>query len=257
MSTIRSLFLVGTDTGVGKTTLGEGLLRLAQRRRLRIMPFKPAESGTVLDDPSSDAARLLRASAHSGLTLPEIAPYRLAQPLAPGLAARLESRVIPEHRLLRQANRLLASNSALLIEAAGGLLSPYGANRTPASLARLLSTQIAMDILLVSPNRLGAINQCALASLALKSFALRCVGIVLVNLAPGLTVAQRFNGNEIAAATDLPVLGELPFLPFFPLFPSLAPSPTPIDTIADALSADVDLGPLFSGALGCRRAQSP
>jgi dethiobiotin synthetase len=247
MSAVRSLFLVGTDTGIGKTTIAEGLLRLAARRRLRITPFKPTESGIDQDPGASDAARLLRASERQDLPLSSIAPYRLVRPLAPGLAARLESRVIPEHRLVRHARRLLDSSAALIIETAGGLLSPYGAGQTPASLARAMSVHIDIDVLLVSANRLGAINQCALACVALERHAIPCAGIVLVDLAPGETTAQKFNPGEIAAATSSPVLGQLRFLTLLP--PSA-------DQIADALLQDVDVASLFSGALIDRARQS-
>ena len=247
MSRCRSLFLVGTDTGVGKTTIAQGLLHLAQRRRLNLAPFKPVESGLDSSE-TSDALLLLRASARPELTVADVSPYALARPLAPALAARLESRVIPEHRLVRRATQLLQSSSALIVEAAGGLLSPHGAHGTPATLAQTLVKHIAIDILLVSANRLGAINQCALASLALERFALPCAGIVLVNLAPGRTVAQIHNATEIAAATNLPVLGELRFL-VTSTGNEAADLPAHLDTLADALSEDVDLRSLLSGAL--------
>ena len=54
------VFIVGTDTGVGKTAVTAALLHTARDRDdLRLLPFKPAQSGE--DDPS-DTARLLSAA---------------------------------------------------------------------------------------------------------------------------------------------------------------------------------------------------
>jgi dethiobiotin synthetase len=257
---VRSLVLLGTDTGVGKTTLAVGLLRLAANRGLRLAPFKPVESGTPTPpspaDPGSDAARLLEASLLPRLDLSDVSPYRLRQPLSPNLAARLEGRVLSTNHIVSQAARLLERYPALLVEPAGGLLSPYSRSETPATLARLLRERFPLDILLVTPNRLGAINQSALAHLALQHHALPCVGVVLVDLSGQPDPSKESNAAEIAAATGLPVLGELPCLlpsqlpsqpPSQPPFMGLHPiSPT---ISAEAVAANIDLGPLLSGAL--------
>jgi dethiobiotin synthetase len=249
---VRSLVLLGTDTGVGKTTLAVGLLRLAANRGLRLAPFKPVESGTPTPpspaDPGSDAARLLEASLLPHLDLNDVSPYRLLRPLSPNLAARLEGRVLSTNHIVSQAARLLERYPALLVEPAGGLLSPYSRLETPATLARLLGQRFPLDILLVTPNRLGAINQSALAHVALQHHALPCVGVVLVDLTGQPDPSKESNAAEIAAATGLPVLGQLPFL-----LASLPPSPGlhPISPAisAAAVAANIDLGPLLSGAL--------
>jgi dethiobiotin synthetase len=261
---VRSLVLLGTDTGVGKTTLAVGLLRLAADRGLRLAPFKPVESGTPPtpspSDADSDGSRLRDASRLPELDLGDVTPYRLSRPISPNLAARLEGRVVSTSYILSRAARLLERYPALLIEPAGGLLSPYSRSGTPASLARTLGQRFPLDILLVTPNRLGAINQSALASLALQHFGLPCVGVVLVDITGQPDPSKDSNASEIAAATGLPVLGHLPFIspmtsPMVPpmvlpaLPPTLAPSPISAHTIAGVVRANIDLGPLLSGAL--------
>ena len=77
------IFIVGTDTGAGKTAVTAALLHTAKVRGLKAVPFKPAQSGS---DRPSDAERLLSAA---GLSLDELAdacPLRYELPLAPGLA---------------------------------------------------------------------------------------------------------------------------------------------------------------------------
>lgn len=236
---MRSLFLLGTDTGVGKTTLAAGLLTLARQLDVRLAPFKPVESGTLPGSSDSDGDRLLRAAGLPELSPADVTPYRLERPLGPGLAARLESRVISTPALLAAALRLLDRYPALIVESAGGLLSPHARHGTPTSLARDLARLAPLDTLVVTPNRLGAINQTALAQLAIERFRLPCAGVVLVDLAPEPDPARDFNPTEIAAATGLPVLGRLPYLGRL----------SPPEQTAAAIRQHIDLAPLCSGAL--------
>ena len=78
------VFLIGTDTNAGKTTVACALLRAAARAGYVAVPFKPAESGP--EGPSSDHARLLEASILDESELDDLAPLRWKRPIAPGLA---------------------------------------------------------------------------------------------------------------------------------------------------------------------------
>lgn len=238
---MRSLILLGTDTGVGKTTIALGLLHLAAERTLGLAPYKPVESGLAHDDASSDAFRLRQASALPGLSLADVTPYPLLRPLSPSLAARLEGRVVSTSHLLEHASRLLERYKAVLVETAGGLLSPYSRSGTPASLARALTDRFPTDVLLVTPNRLGAINQAALAHLALQHHRLPCAGVILVDTTgrTDATVTAN-NAGEIAASTGLSVLGQLPFLGSHPITATEA---------ALAVRANIQLGSIMDGSL--------
>ena len=44
---MRTVFVTGTDTGVGKTTVSVGLLGAWRRRGLRLAVLKPAETGCM------------------------------------------------------------------------------------------------------------------------------------------------------------------------------------------------------------------
>jgi dethiobiotin synthetase len=77
------IFVVGTDTGVGKTAVTASLLRTARARGVKVVPFKPAQSG---GDRPSDAERLLSAAGLSIDALDEMCPLRFERPVAPGMA---------------------------------------------------------------------------------------------------------------------------------------------------------------------------
>jgi len=233
----RGLCLLGTDTAVGKTTVACGILRLASRKRFPLFPFKPVETGT--DDPGlTDAARLAAATARADLAPRSVTLYRFPQPLAPSVAARLAHQRIDQDAVIQRAQTLLDRQTGLLVETAGGVLTPYGPGLTSASLVQRLVNQFAFDVLLVSANRLGTINQTALALDHLRHVGCPLVGVVLVDVTAGDSPDRPWNAAEINALTGVPLLGTLRH----------CPSPDP-DRLADAVDADLDLTALFGGAL--------
>ncbi len=249
---MRGLLLLGTDTGVGKTALGRGLLCLAHQRGLTLVPFKPAETGCAPEP--ADARDLLHAATFCNcanattpsapthgvlarlrsLTTADICPYRFPAPIAPSAAARAAGIAIDPGVLARTAARLASLGDALLVEGAGGVLSPYGPGFTGASLAELL----ALDVLLVAANRLGTINHTALAVTELRRRNLDLRGIVLVDVTPDGGPDREDNATEIEALTGLAPLGILRH----------SPAPTP-HALAVRVAADIDLRPLFAGRL--------
>lgn len=229
---MTGLILLGTDTGVGKTTLACGLLHLAHLRALSLIPYKPAETGC--DPHPEDAARLLHASGITDLTVADICPYPLRKPVAPSVAARLEGRLIEKAVLLERAAALSRGGRPLLVEGAGGLLTPYGPGLDGATLAALLD----LEVLLVSANRLGTINQTRLTLEALDRRGLRCRGFVLVDVGPIRGPDSDTNASEIQAATGAAHLGVLPFVT----------ASTP-GNLASAVRENLDLSLILDGAL--------
>lgn len=223
------LLLAGTDTGVGKTTVARGLLRIAHDRNQRLIPFKPVETGCD-GNPPRDASYLLEAASLPGLTLDDVCPYAFAAPLAPSIAAGLERRSIDIDSIVARAGRLSGLGDALLVETAGGLLTPWARGFTAADLAAVL----ALPVLIVAANRLGVINHTALVAAECRRRGLPCIGFVLVDVSSTPTPDRPFNATEIASHTGIPSLGTLRHIP------DLQTS-----TIARHVAADLDLGTLL------------
>jgi len=229
---VRGLFLIGTDTGVGKTAVGQGLLRLAHRRGFRLVPYKPAE--TDWQATTSDAQRLLDAAALPGLTIADVCPFPFPDAVAPSVAARLSGRPLSTSILVAHGEAQAARGDALLIEAAGGLLTPYGPGLTSASLAY----HFGIDILVVAANRLGTINHTALTLAELSRRALRLAGFVLVDVNPLPGPDHATNAAEIATLTGV-----------FPLGVLRHSQSLDADSLADAVAQDLDLSTVLDGAL--------
>src|SRR5687767_12143806 len=82
------LYVTGTNTGVGKTTLACLLLRRARERNLRVAAMKPFSTGGRED------AERLRALQTAGLKLDEVNPVHFAEPVAPYVAAAKQKQTV-------------------------------------------------------------------------------------------------------------------------------------------------------------------
>lgn len=198
------LFVTGTDTGVGKTAVGAALARLLADRGVRVRPRKPVESGCVVEGgaPVPADARCLRAAARSAEPLARVCPYALRAPVSPERAARLEGVDIDLAALERACRQDLDSGDFLLVEGAGGLLSPLAREGTVAELA----VRLGLPVLLVVADRLGCINHALLSAEALAARGLALAAVVLNRPDAAGGPAEMDNAEDLARWLRQPVV---------------------------------------------------
>lgn len=183
------LFITGTDTNVGKTVLTVLLTRHLGSLGVAVAALKPVSSG------ERDDARALHAALNGALTLDEINPWHFRVPLAPLLAARREGKKVRLAQVTRRIRAIQRRFDVVLVEGAGGLLSPMGEDFD----SRDLIVALRARPIVLCPNRLGALNQALLVMEALPETAARRTQLVLVD-------PPR---RDLASETNLPLLAEL------------------------------------------------
>ena len=183
------LFVTGSDTGVGKTVFASLLTRYLCARGFRVAGLKPICSGGRGD------AVALHLAAGKVLALDEVNPWHFRAPIAPLLAARREHRRVTRQQVTAHLRAVAKSFDAVVVEGAGGLLSPLGPGFDSRDLIRALR---AMPVI-VCASRLGAVNQALLVLNALPRPAARRAQIVLMSPARA----------NFASRTNPPLLREL------------------------------------------------
>lgn len=159
--------------------------------------FKPFCSGGRAD------ARLLRELQERDLSLDEVNPFHFKEPITPLIAARLHRRKIPLLWLVKHIRELSlrfarspsvhpSTTPIVLIEGAGGLLSPLGeaALTVGSNKKRSGSVYSAIDIInalkceviVAAPNQLGVINHTLLTVRALKPSCLPWLTTVIMDI---------------------------------------------------------------------------
>jgi len=166
----RIVVVTGSDTGVGKTVLTALLTRRLRAAGINAVALKPLCSGGRED------AVALRGANGSALTLDEVNPWHFRAALAPVLAARREGSGVRLAEVVARVRAVARRFEMVLVEGAGGLLSPLGEDFDTRDLVVALR---AIPIVVV-PNRLGAVNQARLVIEALPKSARRQAQIVLV-----------------------------------------------------------------------------
>lgn len=198
MKSPQILFVTGTDTDVGKTVFATLATVYLRQQGFKVAALKPLCSG------GRDDARRLQAAAGKVLPLDEVNPWHFRAPLAPVLAARKEGRRVRRREVVAQIRRVAKSFEVIVVEGAGGLLSPMGEDFDSRDLiAALKATPIV-----VAANKLGAVNQVRLVLDALPRAAARKARVVLVN-PPKPDLASRTNLDllrEFVASANLRVM---------------------------------------------------
>ncbi len=197
----RIFFITATNTGVGKTVLASLLARYLRERGRVVAALKPISSGGRAD------ARALRSSLDGALTLDEINPWHFPLPVAPLLAARRGHRRVDLAEVIAHVRRIQRRFDVVLVEGAGGLLSPLGEGFN----ARDLIVSLRAIPILVCPNRLGVVNHALLSVEALPRAVARHALVVLMSpRRPDL--ASRTNPRLLAGILGPDRVLEFPWL---------------------------------------------
>jgi dethiobiotin synthetase len=170
-----ALFVSATGTDVGKTFVACALIYALRAQNRPVDAFKPVLSG--FDGPDgSDAARLLEALGRPLSDLDRMSPLRFKAALAPPSAARAEGHALTLSELsARCRERMAETEGLLLIEGAGGIMSPLAEGATNLDLA----AELNLPILLVTGSYLGAVSHTLTALEAIKARKLAVAAIVI------------------------------------------------------------------------------
>ncbi len=188
MKSSQILFITGTDTGAGKTVFAALATVYLRQNGFHVAALKPLCSG------DRDDARVLHAAAGKVLALDEVNPWFFRAALAPVLAARKEKRQVLRREVVAHIRRIAKRFEVVVVEGAGGLLSPLGEGFD----SRDLIAALGATPIIVCMNRLGAVNQVRLALEALPLATKQIARVVLVNP----------NNPDAASRTNLELLNE-------------------------------------------------
>ncbi len=207
----RGLFITGTDTEVGKTYVAALVAKALAAAGLRVGVYKPVASGCLMQRGklvSEDAVTLWNAAGRPG-KLQHVCPQRFAAPLAPHLAAREAGQRVDPKLLRSGLDYWRERSDIVLVEGAGGLMSPLSDEDYNADLAY----DFGYPLVVVAPNVLGTINQTLQTLITASTFreGLDAAGIVLNEVRPIPDASAASNRAEIAARAVPPVLASIPW----------------------------------------------
>lgn len=220
-------FIVGTDTGVGKTLVASSLLHALTKTGIRTAGMKPVATGAELRDGvlhNDDADALAE---QASVTLPGklLTPYLYRQPTAPHIAAAMEGRPIELPHILTCYRQIAELADAVVVEGVGGFRVPLNQTVDTGDLAQ----QLNLPVVLVVGLRLGCINHALLTTESIAARGLRLAGWVVNTIDPTM-----LNSNATVEA-----LVERINAPFLGWVPQLSEPASKLATVASLLRFSV------------------
>src|SRR6202522_1038795 len=187
--------ITGTDTGIGKTYCGCGLIRAARAAGIKCSGMTPFCTGDTAD------VDLIAAAGGNDVPRHLLNPVWLRPPLAPYAAAMLENRPIDITAVQKAYHEVAAEHDLVLVEGAGGLLVPILRDYS----FRDLAADLDLSVILVAPNRLGVINHLLLNAESIAKAGLRLALVILNELDPEPTLASQTNPSILEELLDVPL----------------------------------------------------
>ena len=180
----NSIAIVGIHTGIGKT-IASAVIAEA----IGADYWKPVQAGTIERD-----ALLVKGLLTNGERVHDEAVV-LSQPVSPHAAAIIDGIEIDYTKF-----EWPKTDKTLLIETAGGILSPMSANSTMADFISFYR----LPAILVVQNYLGSINHTLLSIEVLKSRSIHLLGIVMNG------VQNKSSETFIEQYTKTPLIARIP-----------------------------------------------
>lgn len=167
---MKSFFVTGTDTGVGKTVFTCALAHLMKSSGIDVGVMKPFATGLPRNSvfQSEDVEFLVK---HSGVNDAQnlVNPYFFPIPTSPYMAAKKLGKTIDIDLVLSIFENLQSIHDVVLVEGIGGVMTPILKDYFVADLIK----DMGLDTILVSGTKMGSVNHTLLTLDLCKKYGLQ------------------------------------------------------------------------------------
>ena len=200
----NSVFITGTDTGIGKTYASVALLHALRGTGLRAVGMKPVASGCVAtaEGLRNDDALALQSASSGSPDYADVNPLAYAAAVSPHLAAAAEGRRVELAPVQAAYARLAACADVVVVEGVGGWLAPLSDTLVAGDLARVLG----LPVILVVGLRLGCLNHALLSARAIAADGCTLLGWIGNRIDPAMLEPER-NLDTLRTRLPAPCLG--------------------------------------------------
>ena len=195
---MKGVFVTGSNTGVGKTTVAIEIVRhISQTRDVKVR--KPVETSCEFSGQNymPKDAIALSAACQQQEDLEKVCPYCFEIEASAEMASTESGKKLTLDELVL-ACRSNIGESCVVVEGAGGLYSPIA----EAALNVDLAIELQLPLLIVIRDELGAISQALLTLEAAKNNNLK-VACVVLNVVESNSLS---NKEALASYTETPVV---------------------------------------------------
>jgi len=204
---LKSIFITGTDTDVGKTYITAGIAVTLRKMGIDVGVMKPFAAGTAQKNgfKSEDIDILSKAAKVNDpekLVNPQFFPIS-----ASPYTAWKKLKITPKIPTILQSFRKLSNlHEMLLVEGMGGVMTPILNNYYIANLIK----EMKIPTIIITRSKVGTVNHTIMTVKSCEKFKIPIKGIIINNFDKGYSIKQL--KNDLEGLTGVKVLGSIPFL---------------------------------------------
>lgn len=204
MTTAKGIYIIGTDTDVGKTVVSAGIMHLLLSKGYNACYYKPVSSGGIETGKGLFSYDVSFVKAVSGINEADdrINPFSYKTPVSPHLASKIEGFGVDKQIILHRYRELAEDYSSIVVEGCGGLAVPLTDN---GYMQFQLIKELDIGCILVSRTTIGTINHTLLTLSFAEREGIPVYGVIF-NGFNGSNIEQD-NLTMINKLTGMPTLG--------------------------------------------------
>ena len=233
MFTVKSYFVTGTDTGVGKTAITAALVASLRKRGIDVGVMKPIASGTPQKTgfKSSDVT-LLHEAAKVNDVEEMMNPVFLQVPTSPYDATKILNLKIDMKTISERFQHLLKAHQMLLVEGIGGIMTPITKSFFVADMIK----EMGLETIIVTRSTLGTLNHTVMTFRMCKEYHIPIKGMIINYFDEKGSLAERNAPSTLHEITGVPILGTIPFVKDY----------QKLDAMASIVEKNIDLNLFIS-----------
>ena len=204
---LKSFFVTGTDTDVGKTYITAGLAVTFRKMGLDVGVMKPFAAGTAQKKGfKSEDIKILSKSAQVNDPENLINPQFFKIPASPYTAWK-KLKIKPKvSTILSSFKKLSKLHETILVEGMGGVMTPILKDYYITNLIKELN----IPALIVTRSKIGTVNHTIMTVKMCEKYKIPVKGIIINNFDAGYPIKQLT--SDLQNLTGVKVLGSIPFL---------------------------------------------
>ncbi len=227
---MKSYFISGTDTEVGKTFVTAGIALALKKMGINVGVMKPFAAGSPQKNgyKSYDVQLLAKASQ---VIEPEelLNPYFFPIPVSPFTASKNLGIKVDVKIVMNSFKQLSSLHDVLLVEGIGGIMTPIHENYFVIDLIKNMN----LETIIVTSSRIGTINHTIMTNEMCQRYRIKIRGLIINNLESNGYPTQELK-RDLEELTQKPVIGSIPFIKDFNL-----------EKCSQIISNEIDLHSLF------------
>ena len=206
---MKSYFVTGTDTGVGKTVITAAIASILRKRGIDVGVMKPIATGISTKGRfKSEDVEILHNAALTNDDEKTINPIFLPLPVSPYDASKSLGVKIDMEMVFEMYKFLVKSHQMVLVEGIGGIMTPITQDFFVADMIK----QMNLETIVVTRSTLGTINHTVMTIEMCKKYQIPVKGLVINYFDEKGEPAERNAPSTLHEITGLPILGIIPFV---------------------------------------------